>query len=164
MILMSSIVYEVYAYISYVFYYSKLGKDAKIVCNMLLSIDSINVIERIEMMTNEFGYEIIAVDFDGTLCESKWPEIGAPNDELIHYLKGEKRHGSKLILWTNRVGNLLNNAIDWCRERDLEFDAVNANLPEAVALYKNDTRKIFAHKYIDDRAMTCWKLPYIVGG
>ena len=24
-----------------------------------------------------FNYTIIAVDFDGTLCENKWPEIGA---------------------------------------------------------------------------------------
>jgi hypothetical protein len=30
--------------------------------------------------------QIIAVDFDGTLCENKWPEIGEPNTELIGYL------------------------------------------------------------------------------
>lgn len=34
---------------------------------------------------------IIAVDFDGTLCENKWPEIGMPNEELIEYLKKKDR-------------------------------------------------------------------------
>lgn len=41
---------------------------------------------------------IIAVDFDGTLCENKWPEIGMPNEELIEYLKKRQANGEKLIL------------------------------------------------------------------
>ena len=45
---------------------------------------------------------IIAVDFDGTLCENKWPEIGMPNEELIEYLKKRQANGEKLILWTSR--------------------------------------------------------------
>lgn len=45
---------------------------------------------------------IIAVDFDGTLCENKWPEIGMPNEELIEYLKKRQTNGEKLILWTSR--------------------------------------------------------------
>ena len=32
-------------------------------------------------------YQIIAVDFDGTLCYSKWPECGEPNQPLIDNLK-----------------------------------------------------------------------------
>ena len=54
---------------------------------------------------------IIAVDFDGTLCENKWPEIGMPNEELIEYLKKRQTNGEKLILWTNRVGNRLDEAM-----------------------------------------------------
>ena len=50
---------------------------------------------------------IIATDFDGTICESKWPEIGAPNLEVIDYLKDRKEHGAKLILFTCREGKLL---------------------------------------------------------
>ena len=50
---------------------------------------------------------IIAVDFDGTLCENKWPEIGMPNEELIEYLKKRQAAGEKLILWTNRVDERL---------------------------------------------------------
>lgn len=50
--------------------------------------------------------KIIAVDFDGTLCENKWPEIGEPMFGTIAYLLKEKEQGAKLILWTCRVGEI----------------------------------------------------------
>ena len=95
--------------------------------------------------------KIIAVDFDGTLCESKWPEIGEANKEMITYLKDRQANGDKLILWTCRVGDMLKNAINWSAEQGLMFDAINENLPEIVASFGTDTRKIFANEYIDDR-------------
>ena len=52
-----------------------------------------------------------AVDFDGTLCENRWPEIGEPNQELIGYLVGRRRQGDKVILWTCRSGELLQKAV-----------------------------------------------------
>ena len=71
--------------------------------------------------------QIIAVDFDGTLCENKWPEIGEPNTELIGYLiMMQKTVGAKIILWTCRIGEMLDRAVNWCSEHGLEFDAVNA--------------------------------------
>lgn len=76
--------------------------------------------------------QIIAVDFDGTLCENKWPEIGEPNTNLIGYLiEMRKSFGAKIILWTCRVGEMLDKAVNWCSEHRLEFDAVNENLPLA---------------------------------
>ncbi len=104
-------------------------------------------------------YKIIAVDFDGTLCYSDWPALGEPNVRLIEYLKEWKRHGNKLILWTCRAGDALENAISWCYEQDLEFDAINDNLPEIVELYGNNSRKITCDYYIDDRSL----LPEAVG-
>lgn len=95
--------------------------------------------------------KIIAVDFDGTLCENKWPEIGEANKEMISYLKDRQANGDKLILWTCRVDDMLKNAIDWSAEQGLIFDAINENLPEIVASFGTDTRKIFANEYIDDR-------------
>lgn len=94
---------------------------------------------------------IIAVDFDGTLCENKWPEIGIPNEELIEYLKKRQANGEKLILWTNRVGDRLDEAVKWSAEKGLIFDAVNDNLPEIVEAFGTNCRKIFANEYIDDR-------------
>lgn len=80
--------------------------------------------------------QVIAVDFDGTLCKQAWPEIGEENEALIRHLKERKAEGARLILWTNREGDLLEEAVEWCRERGLEFDTVNANLPELIDLYK----------------------------
>ncbi len=101
------------------------------------------------------NYEIIAVDFDGTLCYSNWPALGEPNLSLIEYLKNWKSKGNKLILWTCRAGEALENAVTWCHEQGLMFDAVNDNLPEIVEKYGNNSRKITCDYYIDDRA----KLP-----
>ena len=50
------------------------------------------------------NYKVVAVDFDGTLFENKWPEIGEPNTALIEYLKKRQEQGDKLILWTCRCG------------------------------------------------------------
>ena len=98
-------------------------------------------------------YQIIAVDFDGTLCYSNWPDLGEPNKALIEYLKLWKNQGNKLILWTCRAGEDLDRAVTWCKEQDIEFDAVNDNLPEIVELYGNNSRKITCDYYIDDKAM-----------
>ena len=93
---------------------------------------------------------IIAVDFDGTLCENKWPEIGMPNEELIEYLKRRQANGEKLILWTSRNEEQTKDAVEWCKDHGLVFDAVNDNLPEIVEAFGGNCRKIFANEYIDD--------------
>ncbi|MCR5602374.1 MAG: hypothetical protein K6G27_01570 [Lachnospiraceae bacterium] len=87
-----------------------------------------------------------------------WPDVGEPNVPLIKQLKDLKNRGNKLILWTCRAGEALDLAVSWCRDQELEFDAINDNLPEIVELYGNNSRKITCDYYIDDRAM----LPEIV--
>ena len=94
---------------------------------------------------------IIAVDFDGTLCSNQFPKIGAPNEELIDYLKKRQANGEKLILWTSRNDEQTKEAVEWCKEHGLVFDAVNDNLPEIVDAFGGNCRKIFANEYIDDR-------------
>lgn len=96
---------------------------------------------------------IYAVDFDGTLCESKWPGIGAPNIKLIQHLIRKQKEGAKIILWTCRIGERLQEAVDWCADLGLVFDAVNDNLPENIEKYGNNPRKIWATCYIDDLAV-----------
>jgi hypothetical protein len=108
----------------------------------------------------ELGSKIIAVDFDGTLCENKWPEIGEPNEDLINYLRSRQYFKDKIILWTCRTGFDLRLAVAWCEEHGLYFDAVNENLPEAIAKYGGDSRKIYADEYIDDRNSHMFYLPY----
>ncbi len=98
-------------------------------------------------------YQIIAVDFDGTLCFSNWPELGEPNTPLIEYLRAQQSSGNKLILWTCRAGEALEEALSWCHNQNLAFDAVNDNLPEIIELYGTNSRKITCDCYIDDRAV-----------
>lgn len=97
--------------------------------------------------------KIIAVDFDGTLVENKWPEIGEPKWEVINYICAEKVKGAKIILWTNRRGKPLIDAINFCHEVEIELDAVNEDIPEVVEYFGKSTRKIFADIYLDDRAI-----------
>ena len=109
---------------------------------------------------NKTKQKIIAVDFDGTLCENKWPEIGEPNMQLIwHLIEQREKYQNKLILWTCRAGEKLEEAIEWCNSRGLIFDAVNENLPDIIEMMGSDTRKIYADEYIDDRARYSWYLP-----
>ena len=96
--------------------------------------------------------KIIAVDFDGTLCERKYPDIGAPITPVIEYVKERKAAGNIIILWTCRVGEYLANAVEWCKRQGLTFDYINENAPERVGQYGGDTRKISADEYIDDKA------------
>lgn len=95
---------------------------------------------------------IIAVDFDGTLCTDRYPEIGMANEELIEYLKQRRAEGDRLILWTCRNEEQTKEAVEWCRQWGLYFDAVNDNLPEIVEEFGCNRRKIFANEYIDDHA------------
>ncbi len=104
------------------------------------------------------GNQVIAVDFDGTLCKQAWPEIGEENKILIEYLKEQQAAGARLILWTNREGDLLEEAVEWCKAHGLTFDTVNANLPELTDLSTHDCRKINADIYIDDKAVN--PVPY----
>ncbi|KAA6301462.1 MAG: hypothetical protein EZS26_002336 [Candidatus Ordinivivax streblomastigis] len=93
----------------------------------------------------------IAVDFDGTIVEHAYPKIGRPIPfalEVLKKLQRDEHH--KLILWTMREGDLLQEAIDYCEKNDLKFYAYNKNFPEEE-LQEGDSRKIAADLFIDDR-------------
>ena len=94
---------------------------------------------------------IIAVDFDGTIVEHKYPEIGREIPFATTTLKMliEERH--RLLLWTVRKGELLQEAVDWCKERGVEFYAVNKNYPEEQVDNNGGYCKLNAELFIDDR-------------
>lgn len=101
---------------------------------------------------NELPY-IIAVDFDGTLVEDKFPEIGKPCGKVWERVRECQEAGVKIILWTSRDNDRLKDAVKFCNDRGLFFDAVNENLPECQNLFNNDTRKVYANEYWDDKAV-----------
>ena len=93
----------------------------------------------------------IAVDFDGTIVEHCYPAIGPEKPFAIDTLKylSAKRH--KLILWTVREGELLDEAVAYCKSRGLEFYAINKNYPEEKPTHEGYSRKLQADLFIDDR-------------
>lgn len=95
---------------------------------------------------------IIAVDFDGTLCENKYPEIGELLPRALEVMKQLHEAGHYLILWTCRCGDDLKQAINWCLEHGIPIDRVNDHCPENVAKYGEGGLKIYADRYIDDKA------------
>ncbi len=93
---------------------------------------------------------VIAVDFDGTIVEHKYPEIGPVIPGSFEVLRELQEQGHKLILWTVRDGIDLKNAVDFCLENGLMFHAVNESHPNEE-FNKYISRKINADIFIDDR-------------
>jgi hypothetical protein len=96
---------------------------------------------------------IIAIDFDGTLVEDRFPEIGEPIWPVVDAVWRLGFTDHELILWTSRVDKRLEEAVQWCKEHDLKFTSINAGTPGNISQYGTDPRKVFADVYIDDRAV-----------
>ena len=95
----------------------------------------------------------IAVDFDGTIVEHKYPAIGKEKPFAIDTLKALAGDWHRLILWTSREGSLLNDAVDFCHKRGLDFFAINSNHPPGYLFEgrSDKSQKVIADLYIDDR-------------
>ena len=106
---------------------------------------------------------IIAVDFDGTIVEHLYPEIGREIPFATDTLKMLIKDGHRLILWSVREGTLLDEAIEWCRQRGVEFYAVNKDYPEETQNHDHYSRKLKVDLFIDDRnigGLPDWGLIY----
>lgn len=120
---------------------------------------------------------ILCVDFDGTIVQDAFPNIGEPRQGRFHRTFLEdliylQKKGHKIILWTCREGEHLEQAVAFCKERGLEFDAVNDDLEEVKQKYTDKleiwrasgrARKVFANYYIDDRAVGLGDLNFFLG-
>ena len=95
----------------------------------------------------------IAVDFDGTIVEHEYPRIGEERPFATDTLKMLIADHHRLILWTVREGELLDEAVEWCRKRGVEFWAVNRDYPEEHGIQSNNhfSRKLKVDLWIDDR-------------
>jgi 2-hydroxy-3-keto-5-methylthiopentenyl-1-phosphate phosphatase len=101
---------------------------------------------------------VIAVDFDGTLCEHDFPdigEIGEVHAKVIAFLRIAKSRGSTIILWTCREDlperKYLSEAVAWCEKNDIPVDYVNEYPMPGFPGFA--TRKVCADIYIDDKDM-----------
>lgn len=101
-------------------------------------------------MTDFAGLKI-AVDFDGTIVDHEYPEIGKEKLFAFQTLRELEKKGALLILWTFRTGEKLEEAVRFCRSNGVEFYAVNKNYPEEVFDEATVSRKVNADIYIDDK-------------
>ena len=92
----------------------------------------------------------IAVDFDGTIVENRFPEIGKPLLFAFESLRKLQEEGHRLILWTYRSGEKLEDAVLFCEKNGLKFYAINSSYPEEE-FDQSISRKILADIFIDDR-------------
>lgn len=107
---------------------------------------------------------IISIDFDGTIVEHAFPEIGEPLEGAFETLKALSEAGHVLVLNTCREDTPgryyhLTEAIEFCKANGVEFHSHNENHPDIVRhilmeedlLDKTVARKVYADIYIDDR-------------
>lgn len=92
---------------------------------------------------------IIAIDFDGTCTSHRYPKIGR-DIGAGPVLQRLVASGHSLILWTMRSGRLLDEAVQWFKERNIPLYGINGN-PAQKRWTKSP--KVFAHLYIDDSAL-----------
>ena len=114
--------------------------------------------------------DVIAVDFDGTLCENEFPEIGKPKPLVIEYIKRQAARGSKIILHTcreNGIRPLLDEARVFCNVYNIPLYAINENPgnphPRKHGV-KGPGRKVFADLYIDDNAINTSDIEKLMDG
>lgn len=93
---------------------------------------------------------IISIDFDGTIVEDRYPEIGYLKPGAKKVIQRLHEEGHKIIINTCRVGDLERNCVNFLLEKKIPFDRINDNLPELVAKYGTNCRKISADIHIDD--------------
>lgn len=98
--------------------------------------------------------KIIAVDFDGTIVEDNWPGFGEIKYRVVEKMKEEKiMNDAYIIIWTCRSGEDLSLMQAFLDHNKIPYDRINVNAPWIIAEWKRDNRKIFAHEYIDDKAI-----------
>ncbi len=102
-------------------------------------------------MNKQMNNKILAIDFDGTIVEDAYPGIGSPKAFAFDTLKKFQQEGYRLILWTYRSGKKLEDAVEFCKKNGVEFYAVNASFPGEKFDPKEQSRKIHADYFIDDR-------------
>ena len=115
--------------------------------------------------------KILAVDFDGTLVQDKFPDIGELNTNVFERVKALQRLNIKIILWTCRTdyengSKYLTDAINFCSKNGLVFDAINDNIEDVKQLFGKNPRKILANWYLDDKNIsiaTCEMVQIICG-
>ncbi|MEM9326391.1 MAG: hydrolase [Bacteroidota bacterium] len=92
---------------------------------------------------------LIAVDFDGTIVEDAYPDIGREMPFAFDTLRLLQSDGHRLVLWTVRSGERLAEAVEFCKKNGVEFYAVNQNFEGEEE--GSSSRKLNVEIFVDDR-------------
>lgn len=96
---------------------------------------------------------ILAIDFDGTIVTHAYPEIGELQKNAVEAIRNLHAKGYYIIIWTCRFGQHQDNVERFLQSHGIPYDEINEHHPDVRDFYKNDTRKISADIYIDDRQL-----------
>lgn len=108
---------------------------------------------------------VLALDFDDTIVKSKFPEIIRAKKGAVKYINKLHKKGYYIIIWTCRHGEHIDMATKWLADNEILFHNINTQHPRLVEYYGNDTRKISADIYVDDKALAFffhpgWRMLY----
>ena len=106
---------------------------------------------------------IIAVDFDGTLHDAEYPNIGEPVKDAVEVMRRIHDDGHTIIIWSCRAGRYYDDMVEWLDGIGIPFDYINEHDRTVLNTYGVDTRKVYADVYIDDHnigGIPSWKSIY----
>lgn len=104
-------------------------------------------------MKHEKNNLIIAIDFDGTICDLSFPEVGKMKPEADKYVNMLFDEGHHIIINTCRSGIYEGLAETFMKENKIHYHFINSNMPYMIEAYGQDCRKISADIYIDDKCL-----------
>lgn len=109
---------------------------------------------------------MLAIDFDGTIVDHQFPEIGELRPNAVEVINKLYNEGHEITIWTCREGEDLEKAKQFLIDNGIPFHRFNANRPDQICLFNNDCRKVYADIYIDDRQVgglpKNWEVIYLM--
>ena len=106
---------------------------------------------------------ILAIDFDATIVDSRYPNIIGLRKDAKKYINRMYDDGHYIIIWTCRTGGDLRMATQFLDDNGVKYHIANDNNPVETARWNNNSRKVFADLYIDDKqigGLPSWKTIY----
>lgn len=94
--------------------------------------------------------KIIGIDFDGTIVEHKFPQVGAPVPGALDVMKALQAQGHKLILFTMRSRESLQDAVTYLEDNGIKLFGINENPTQK---HWTISPKPYCHTYIDDASL-----------
>ncbi len=102
--------------------------------------------------------QYIAIDFDDTIVKSDFPDIIGLQPDADVVIKALYQAGKQIMIWTCREGNELEQAKQFLAQAEIPYHYINENHPDLMTMYGNNSRKLGADVYIDDKGHTTEKI------